>query len=225
MLVTSIFSFSQNVFCPFRHIVQFLNHIHFVVCKRFSLDWSNILSFGIALTDCHFLNYTTTCIQKPLKESNESGLLQQVVFKCRFYKVDLRRVVVSELWSLKAGGISIQVVSNTGLTVFLYFWMVWWFMIKCIFSITFVMYCYFKDLNIDIDLFRVSNQSKGIFCSFYTQIILSMWRPYNTNGLLEMRLIQSMCVVMKGETLFVIRLQFFKEVSRLFAKEIFSRYI
>ena len=30
---------------------------------------------------------------------------------------DLRRVVVSEQWSLKAGGLFIQVVSNTGLTV------------------------------------------------------------------------------------------------------------
>ena len=27
----------------------------------------------------------TTCIKKPLKGSNESGLLQQVVFKYRFY--------------------------------------------------------------------------------------------------------------------------------------------
>ena len=52
-----------------------------------------------------------------LKGSNESGLLQQVVFKCRFYWVDLRRVAVSEQWSLKSGGLLIQVVSNTGLTV------------------------------------------------------------------------------------------------------------
>ena len=29
----------------------------------------------------------------------------------------LRRVVVSEQWQLKAGGLLIQVVSNTGLTV------------------------------------------------------------------------------------------------------------
>ena len=41
-----------------------------------------------------------------------------MVFKCRFYLVDLRRFVVSEQWSLKAGGLLIQVVSNTGLTVF-----------------------------------------------------------------------------------------------------------
>ena len=29
--------------------------------------------------------YSITCIQRPLKGSNEIGLLQQVVFKCRFY--------------------------------------------------------------------------------------------------------------------------------------------
>ena len=49
---------------------------------------------------------------------NESYLLQQVVFKCRFYCVDLRRVVVSEQWSLKACGLLIQVVSNIGSTVY-----------------------------------------------------------------------------------------------------------
>ena len=38
---------------------------------------------------------------EPLKGSNTSGLLQQVVFKCGFYLVDLRRVVVSEVVSLK----------------------------------------------------------------------------------------------------------------------------
>ena len=63
------------------------------------------------------LKYSITCIQRPLKGSNESGLLQQVVFKYRFYQVDLRRAVVSEQWSLKAGGLLIQVVSNIGLTV------------------------------------------------------------------------------------------------------------
>ena len=62
--------------------------------------------------------YSITCIQRPHKGSNESGLLQQVVFKCRFYQVDLRRVAVSEQWSLTADGPLIQVVSNTGLTVY-----------------------------------------------------------------------------------------------------------
>ena len=61
--------------------------------------------------------YSITCIQRPLTGSNESGLIQQVVFKCRFCWVDLRRAVVSEQWSLKAGGLLIQVVSNTGFTV------------------------------------------------------------------------------------------------------------
>ena len=40
-----------------------------------------------------------------------------VVFQCRFYYVDLRRVAVLEQWSLKPGGLLIQVVSNTDLTV------------------------------------------------------------------------------------------------------------
>ena len=30
----------------------------------------------------------------------KSGLLQQVVFKCRFYLIDVRRDVVSKEWSL-----------------------------------------------------------------------------------------------------------------------------
>ena len=57
------------------------------------------------------------CIQRSLKGSNEISLLRQVVFKCRFYYVDLRTVVVSKLWSLKAGGLLMQVVSRTGLTI------------------------------------------------------------------------------------------------------------
>ena len=61
--------------------------------------------------------YSITCIQRPLKGSDESGLLQQVIFKCRFCKVYLRRVV-SEQWSPKAGGLLIQVVFNTGSTVY-----------------------------------------------------------------------------------------------------------
>ena len=56
-------------------------------------------------TICSKLLYSITCIQRPLKESNESGLLQRVVFKCGFYPVDLRRVIVSEQWFLKAAGL------------------------------------------------------------------------------------------------------------------------
>ena len=59
-----------------------------------------------------------SCIKRPLTGSNESGLIQQVVFKCRFYYVGLRRIVISEQWSLKAGGLLMQVFSNTGSTVF-----------------------------------------------------------------------------------------------------------
>ena len=62
--------------------------------------------------------YSITFIQRPSKASNESGLLQEVVFKCRLYQIDLRRGVVSKQLSLKAVDCLIQVVSNTGLTVF-----------------------------------------------------------------------------------------------------------
>ena len=69
--------------------------------------------------DVHFLrNYKgevqKNCIQRPPKGSNKSVLLQQVVFKCRFYYVDTRKDIVSEQWSLKAVDCLIQVVSNTG---------------------------------------------------------------------------------------------------------------
>ena len=33
----------------------------------------------------YFAQYSITCIQRGLKGNNESGPLQQVVFKCRFY--------------------------------------------------------------------------------------------------------------------------------------------
>ena len=56
--------------------------------------------------------YSITCIQSPLKGSDESGLLQQVAFKYRFYYVELGKLAVSEQWSLKAGGLLIQVVSH-----------------------------------------------------------------------------------------------------------------
>ena len=63
--------------------------------------------------------YSISCIQRPPKGSNKSGLLKQVVLKRWFYLVDFRRGLVSEQWSLKSGGCLIWVVSNTGLTVFL----------------------------------------------------------------------------------------------------------
>ena len=55
--------------------------------------------------------------QRIFRGSHKSGLLQQVVFRCRFYWVDLRRGVVSEQWSPKPTDCLIQVVSITGLTV------------------------------------------------------------------------------------------------------------
>ena len=66
------------------------------------------------------LIYTKTCIQRPPKGSNKSGLLQQVLFKCRFYYIDLRRGIVSDQWSLKEVDYLIQAVTDACLTVFLH---------------------------------------------------------------------------------------------------------
>ena len=63
------------------------------------------------------MKYSITCNKRLPKGTNKSGLLQQVVFKCRFYLVDLRMGVVSEESSLKAVDCLLQVVSYAGLTV------------------------------------------------------------------------------------------------------------
>ena len=61
--------------------------------------------------------YSITCIQRPPKGSKKSGLLQEVVFKCRFDVVGFRRALASEQWSLKTMDCLMQVVFNTGYTV------------------------------------------------------------------------------------------------------------
>ena len=43
-----------------------------------------LLSYKVWLMGSEYL-YSITCIPRPLKGSNESGLLQQVVFEYRFY--------------------------------------------------------------------------------------------------------------------------------------------
>ena len=40
---------------------------------------------GVKEAENFFTIYCITCVQRPLKESNESGLLQQMFFKCWFY--------------------------------------------------------------------------------------------------------------------------------------------
>ena len=62
--------------------------------------------------------YSITCIQRPPMGNHKSVLLQLVVFKCRVCQVDLRRGVVSEQQSLTAVDCLMQVVSNTGFTVY-----------------------------------------------------------------------------------------------------------
>ena len=100
----------------------------------FNLDQSKILSSGNELNKelvyckpkmnntgtgilLRFQQYSVTSIQRPPKGNNESGLLQNMIFQCRFFWVYLRRDVVSEQSSLKVVDCLIQVVSNTGLTV------------------------------------------------------------------------------------------------------------
>ena len=59
-----------------------------------NLDQSEILSSGNGLNNSTILSlrneyiYSKSCIYRPLKGSNESGHLQQVVFKCRFYYIE-----------------------------------------------------------------------------------------------------------------------------------------
>ena len=38
--------------------------------------------------------YSVTCTQRPSNESNRSGFLQWVVFKCRFHQIDIRRGLI-----------------------------------------------------------------------------------------------------------------------------------
>ena len=51
MLVTSIFSFSCNVFNPSQNKYQFFSQIYFVVCKCFQFRPVLNISFGKELTD------------------------------------------------------------------------------------------------------------------------------------------------------------------------------
>ena len=49
ILVTSIFSFFHNVFCPSQKEFLFLSYVYFVVCKCIYLDQSQNLLFGKGL--------------------------------------------------------------------------------------------------------------------------------------------------------------------------------
>ena len=94
-----------------RHIVFSLS-----VCL-YSKTFTLAIAFEWEVIELSFFTYSITCIQRPPKGSKKSGLLQQLVCRCRFHSVDLRRAVVLEWWSLKAVSSLIQVVSNTGFIV------------------------------------------------------------------------------------------------------------
>ena len=69
ILITNIFPFSHNVFkdfLPTQFSTLLLKCVVDIIFPKYGTT-----------------NYSITCIQRPLKGSNESGLLLQVVFKCR----------------------------------------------------------------------------------------------------------------------------------------------
>ena len=71
--------FPSMFFYPSKNKFQFL--ITFILSSAnafFNLEMSKLL-YGKGL------KYSITCIQTPPKGRNKSGLLQQVVFECRFY--------------------------------------------------------------------------------------------------------------------------------------------
>ena len=95
VLVTSIFSFSHNV----------LKRLLSQTRQKVSLCGNGF-------------KYSITCIKTPLKGSNKSFSYNRWSLNTGSIRLTLRRVV-SKQWSLKAGGLLIQVVSNTGLTVYI----------------------------------------------------------------------------------------------------------
>ena len=77
---------------------------------------SNLILTPELLAEVSML-YSITCIQRPPKGRTKNGLWQQIVFKYKFYVIDLWRTIVLEKRSVEAVYYLIQVVSNTGLTV------------------------------------------------------------------------------------------------------------
>ena len=76
---TSIFSFSQNVFCPFRNKFQFVSHIYFIIADASNLGQSKILTSGYQ----HFLLFPDFCTCK-VKYHRLLILVIQFV-NCRFF--------------------------------------------------------------------------------------------------------------------------------------------
>ena len=93
---------------------------------------SNITSDWLGYTNLHIMRgcvtlkfrklFRITIAVKPIFIDHPGEVikvfpLQQLVFKCSFYLVDLEGGVVSEQWYLKAVNCLIQMVTNKGLTV------------------------------------------------------------------------------------------------------------
>ena len=100
--------FTQTSESPFSPVARHNICIYCVYensCFVLLIEWSFTLLqhyFSHIMRTDHILMYSITCIQRPPNGSDKSGLLLQVVFKCRFYLDDFTRGVVSEQWSLKA---------------------------------------------------------------------------------------------------------------------------
>ena len=95
MLVTSIFSFSHNIFYPSQFQFQFLSHIFFFFssANAFNLDQSKYLLFGKELTHSLIHHFETVPNSKKLQTTTETLLLQdfkiQTAWKTLWKKVKL----------------------------------------------------------------------------------------------------------------------------------------
>ena len=79
---------SNEQFLPFPSVVSTLLEDFPPFTSNSKLLSTSSLSLEESKICCLGKSYSITCIQRPLKGSNKSGLLQQVVFECRFHLVD-----------------------------------------------------------------------------------------------------------------------------------------
>ena len=68
MLVTSTFSFSQNIFYPSQNKFPILSLIYFVVCQGLNLDKSTSLLFGKGLINWQYYKELHLYFQYPGQE-------------------------------------------------------------------------------------------------------------------------------------------------------------
>ena len=79
--MTSVFDRKENIVGKGENA----GYQHFLLFPR---CFQKAAFLGVVISrDCvvKSFKYSITCIKRPLEGSNESGLLQQVIVKCRFY--------------------------------------------------------------------------------------------------------------------------------------------